>query len=314
MQTHAAAFALLLGATACMGIGFGLTVPAINVLAARCSRAVSTWRCSRSTPCSASERRWRRCSSRCSWRSAPGGGCRSRSACLLLALTIWSLSLPLAAAGAGAEAHGRALAPLLAVRRVRALLRRRRDDERQLGDPLHEGRPARGRQPRCAHAHAVLGGGDRRPVAVRRGRRAGSPRRRTFGLLPWVIALAFVATALVPSSTPALGTAAFGLAGLGCSALLPLTISLGRIAASPGHLIACYQLGYGIAAFGVAPLHDSAGLGLRGPPRRRRRDRAGARRAVDRDRPLGRDQNGPRETGDPRTGSRAPKATTIPAT
>ena len=34
MGTHAAAFALLLGATACMGIGFGLTVPAINVLAA----------------------------------------------------------------------------------------------------------------------------------------------------------------------------------------------------------------------------------------------------------------------------------------
>ena len=89
------------------------------------------------------------------------------------------------------------------------------------------------------------------------------PARRTFGLLPWVIALAFVATALVPSSTPALGAVAFGLAGLGCSALLPLTISLGRVAASPGDLIACYQLGYGLAAFGVAPLHDRAGLGLR---------------------------------------------------
>ena len=47
----------------------------------RCSRAVSTWRCSRSTPCSVSERRWRRRWSRCSWRSASGGGCRSRSAC-----------------------------------------------------------------------------------------------------------------------------------------------------------------------------------------------------------------------------------------
>ena len=34
MGSHGAAFALLLGATACMGIGFGLTVPAINVLAA----------------------------------------------------------------------------------------------------------------------------------------------------------------------------------------------------------------------------------------------------------------------------------------
>jgi len=89
------------------------------------------------------------------------------------------------------------------------------------------------------------------------------PARRTFGLLPWVIALTFIATALVPSSTPALGAAAFGLAGLGCSALLPLTISLGRVAASPGDLIACYQLGYGLAAFGIAPLHDRAGLSLR---------------------------------------------------
>ena len=78
-----------------------------------------------------------------------------------------------------------------------------------------------------------------------------------------MIALAFVATAFVPSSTPGLGAAAFGLAGLGCSALLPLTISLGRQAASPGHLIACYQIGYGLAAFGIAPLRDHAGLGLR---------------------------------------------------
>jgi MFS family permease len=85
----------------------------------------------------------------------------------------------------------------------------------------------------------------------------------TFRLLPWVIALAFVGTALVPSSAPGLGTTAFGLAGLGCSALLPLTISLGRQEAAAGHLIACYQIGYGLAAFGIGPLRDRAGLGLR---------------------------------------------------
>ena len=89
------------------------------------------------------------------------------------------------------------------------------------------------------------------------------PGPRTFRLLPWVIALAFVATAFAPSSMPGLGTGAFGLAGLGCSALLPLTISLGRPDAPPGHLIACYQIGYGLAAFGIAPLRDRAGLGLR---------------------------------------------------
>jgi hypothetical protein len=55
---------------------------------------------------------------------------------------------------------------------------------------------------------------------------------------------------------------AFGLAGLGCSALLPLTISFGQeeladIAATlAGGVIAFYQLGYGIAAFCVGPLLD----------------------------------------------------------
>jgi MFS family permease len=89
------------------------------------------------------------------------------------------------------------------------------------------------------------------------------PPRTTFRLLPWVIALAFIATALVPASSPGLGAASFALAGLGCSALLPLTISLGRADAPPGDLIAWYQVGYGLAAFGVEPLRSHAGLGMR---------------------------------------------------
>jgi fucose permease len=89
------------------------------------------------------------------------------------------------------------------------------------------------------------------------------PARSTFRLLPWVIGLAFIAISLVPASSPALGVVTFALAGLGCSALLPLTISLGRADAPPGHLVAAYQLGYGLAAFGIAPLHGGAGLGLR---------------------------------------------------
>jgi hypothetical protein len=60
---------------------------------------------------------------------------------------------------------------------------------------------------------------------------------------------------------------AFGLAGLGCSALLPLTIGFAQeelaavAAAAAGGIIAFYQLGYGIAAFGVGPLLD-AGVSL----------------------------------------------------
>ena len=77
----------------------------------------------------------------------------------------------------------------------------------------------------------------------------------------------FVLIASLPRNAPAAAVAAFGLAGLGCSALLPLTISFGqekltgRPAVVAGGVIACYQVGYGIAAFGVGPL-ASAGVRL----------------------------------------------------
>jgi MFS family permease len=93
------------------------------------------------------------------------------------------------------------------------------------------------------------------------------PTRRAYHLLPFVLAAAFVLIALLPQGSPTLGIAAFGLAGLGCSALLPLTISFGQeqlvvISSSvAGGVIAFYQLGYGIAAFGAGPL-QAAGVGL----------------------------------------------------
>ena len=83
------------------------------------------------------------------------------------------------------------------------------------------------------------------------------PARVTYHCLPFVLIW------LLPDDEPALGVLAFGLAGLGCSALLPLTISFGQeelttvAAAAAGGVIAFYQLGYGIAAFGVGPLVDS---------------------------------------------------------
>jgi MFS family permease len=93
------------------------------------------------------------------------------------------------------------------------------------------------------------------------------PSRLTYHVLPFLLAGAFVLVALLPDDEPALGIVAFGLAGLGCSALLPLTISFGQeeleafAAAAAGGVIAFYQLGYGIAAFGVGPLQD-AGVDL----------------------------------------------------
>jgi MFS family permease len=86
--------------------------------------------------------------------------------------------------------------------------------------------------------------------------------RAVFHLLPIVLVATFLLIAALPDDAPWLGIAAFGLAGLGCSALLPLTISLGQdalttmSAAMAGGVIAFYQVGYGIAAFGVGPLVD----------------------------------------------------------
>jgi MFS family permease len=94
------------------------------------------------------------------------------------------------------------------------------------------------------------------------------PEKLVCRVLPFVVAAAFVATACVPKTSALLGILTFALAGLGCSALLPLTISFGQkelttIAASAaGGLIAFYQIGYGIAAFGVGPLQTWAGLDL----------------------------------------------------
>jgi fucose permease len=61
------------------------------------------------------------------------------------------------------------------------------------------------------------------------------------------------------------GIVAFGLAGLGCSAFLPLCISLSgqefprQAATISGGIVALYQVGYGVAAFGVGPLREVAG-------------------------------------------------------
>ena len=86
------------------------------------------------------------------------------------------------------------------------------------------------------------------------------PSRWTFRVLPPLEAAALVGVALLPSAPGALGPLGFALSGFGCSALLPLTISLGRPAASSGQLIAFYLMGYGLAAFGVGPLGGLVGL------------------------------------------------------
>jgi MFS family permease len=94
------------------------------------------------------------------------------------------------------------------------------------------------------------------------------PERMVCRGLPVVITAAFISIACVPKTNSFLGILTFAVAGLGCSALLPLTISFSQkeftaISGSvSGGLIASYQIGYGLAAFGVGPLQTRAGWNL----------------------------------------------------
>lgn len=82
-----------------------------------------------------------------------------------------------------------------------------------------------------------------------------------FRLLPFVLAASFVALAATPArSSPLLGVLAFAFAGLGVSALLPLAISFCErsipddAASATSVLFATYLTGYGLAAFIPGPL------------------------------------------------------------
>jgi fucose permease len=90
----------------------------------------------------------------------------------------------------------------------------------------------------------------------------------TYRILPFVVVVAFLIVARLPYGSVTAGVLAFGLAGLGCSALLPLTIGFGQeeltsiSTFAAGGLIAAYQVGYGLAAFGVGPLEEGLQLSL----------------------------------------------------
>jgi predicted MFS family arabinose efflux permease len=83
-------------------------------------------------------------------------------------------------------------------------------------------------------------------------------------VLPWVIAVALL---IAPAAdTAAGGIALFALAGLACSGFFPMTIGYGEssfpgmVELAAGWLIAAYQVGYGLAAFGGGALQDAVSL------------------------------------------------------
>lgn len=87
---------------------------------------------------------------------------------------------------------------------------------------------------------------------------------RIYLVLPWAIALALVASPWVGNA--AAGIALFGFAGLACSGFFPMTVGYGETSFSAmvelaaGWLIAAYQVGYGLAAFGGGALQGTVSL------------------------------------------------------
>lgn len=90
-----------------------------------------------------------------------------------------------------------------------------------------------------------------------------------FFIAPFISTIAFIIIASLTSGHEYWAVIAFGLTGLGCSVLLPLLISFGGkqlkdfASSMPGMIISSYLLGYGVTAFGVGPLKDFGNINLR---------------------------------------------------
>lgn len=92
------------------------------------------------------------------------------------------------------------------------------------------------------------------------------PPTRVYVILPGLMIIAFLWAASVGDA--ASGIAAFGLAGLACSAFLPLSIGFAQACHRDltelvsGVMMAAYLLGFGIGSYGLGPLREAAGIPL----------------------------------------------------
>jgi MFS transporter, FHS family, glucose/mannose:H+ symporter len=83
-------------------------------------------------------------------------------------------------------------------------------------------------------------------------------------VLPWAIAVALLVAPLAHSAGAGIAVFAFG--GLACSGFFPMTIGYGEstfpsiVELAAGWLIAAYQVGYGLAAFGAGALQRVVSL------------------------------------------------------
>lgn len=272
INKHASADAVLLVATGCLGAGFGLTVPTLNTYAAaffprRADKAVLVLNALLGSGTALAPLLITLFTALGAWWGMP-----ALVGALILGLLLFSARLPLnlsTQAGGAGVTSGRARIPSrFWVFAAFALLYGICETMNGNWASLYMARQLHASGAQASLALAVFWG----MVTVGRILFAAIgkwlPERIVCQILPLLLAASFVVTATLGPPHAPLGILAFALAGLGCSALLPLVISfgqaqLGAIAASvAGLLIACYQIGYGIAAFGVGPLQARAGLGL----------------------------------------------------
>ena len=271
-HTHLLAYEVLLVATACMGVGFGLTVPALNTFAAaffpqKLDRAVLVLNALLGLGTALAPVFVALFVGLGIWWGLP-----LMVSVLLVGLLLFSVRLPLdegaQARAAQAVKSQTKLPPRFWVFAAFTLLYGVCETTNGNWASFYMTKHLGASAPLASLALTIfwgmVAGGRILFAAIEK----SFPERRTCQVLPFVVAVAFVAVAFIPNSAPFLGIPAFALAGLGCSALLPLAISFGQkelrtIAASvAGGLIAFYQIGYGIAAFGVGPLQQKAGLSL----------------------------------------------------
>lgn len=90
------------------------------------------------------------------------------------------------------------------------------------------------------------------------------PSTRIYVVLPWAMAVALL---LAPGAKSAgAGIAIFAFGGLACSGFFPMTVGYGEatfpgiVELAAGWLIAFYQVGYGLAAFGAGALQHITSL------------------------------------------------------
>jgi fucose permease len=269
MTEHSVAYGILLAATSCMGIGFGLTVPALNTFAAaffpqKVDKAVLALNALLGLGTALAPVFVAIFVGFGIWWGLP-----VLVGVLILALLLFSFSQPLNEGGPTTVQQRTVKFParfwvFAAFALLYGVCETMNGNWASLYMTKHFGANASVAALALTIFWATVTGGRILFAVIEK----WFPERLVGRVLPLVVTAAFLAGALVPKTNPLLGLLSFGLAGLGCSALLPLAISFGQkelttiTASVAGGLIAFYQIGYGLAAFGVGPLQSWAGLDL----------------------------------------------------